>query len=134
MSRAKESFLERLKREREEANAHKEVVKELESSKFQYEKIQALPKMESKKTFDSEESSSEEEEEIVSPKPTVIAKKNNYTNGHAEIKDKAKLADMKRMEGFDKMKNALDEQKRAIKSALLSIVSFYHLQTICNLV
>lgn len=114
--------MERLKREREEANAPKEVVKEPELRKFEYEKIQPLPKMESRKTFDSEESSSEEEVEIVAPiLPAYIAKK-NYTNGHSEIKDKAKLADMKRMEGLDKLKNAMDEQKKAIKSALLSIV------------
>lgn len=126
VSKAKESFLDRLKREREEAQNPKPVQA---TNDYEYEEESYKESYVPLPTIDKEVSSDESsEEEEVPQVPVKKIQRKAESNGYATTYDtsmmtKAMIDDMKRQEGVNKLKNKLDDQKRAIKNALLSIDS-----------
>lgn len=138
MSIAKESFLDRLKREREQLDRiadnsigrklieiSMKSVTELDEPK----EIVELPKID--KEVSSDESSSDEEEIVVKPAVKVPAfpkritfdSSTSYQKEEPKILDKATLDDMKRQQSLQKLLEVHKSQKNAIKNALLNIDS-----------
>lgn len=130
VSRAKESFLDRLKREREQQDRigggnsiGRRLIEISMKSNSELEEIPQLPQI--KKDVSSDESSSEESEEEVVVKPPI--KRTTFDSSsfkkkeEPKVLDRAALDDMKRQQSLQKLKDMHREQKNAIRNALLAI-------------
>lgn len=129
VSKAKESFLDRLKKEREQKNVvgSKLLEMSMKSNQDLEKEKQAdfeLPKID--KHVSSDDSSSEEEEEEpakIIQKPVVTKNLSKFSPNEPQTLDKAALDDLKRQKSLQKLKDTHKEQKNAIRNALLSIDS-----------
>ncbi|KAG5676677.1 hypothetical protein PVAND_006494 [Polypedilum vanderplanki] len=136
VSKAKESFLDRLRKEREQQNVVGSKLLEMSmksNSELENEKNVAVQLPTINKEVSSDDSSSEEEEEIVQ-KPKVIpvktvgssysyAERNVQQNEQPKKLSQAELDDMKRQQSLQKLKDLHKEQKNAIRNALSCIDS-----------
>lgn len=142
VSKAKESFLERLQREREQDNhigskliemsmkSNADLDREYEEPKHQLPVIQ-------KEVSSGEDSSSDEEEVKIQQiikisKPVAFSKipsvnamlnKANFNREEPVKSEQAILDDMKRQQSLQKLKDLHKEQKNAIRNALLDLDS-----------